>query len=72
MNIAIIGTGVYGISMAIALSKNKNNNIIMWTESDKTYSDFSSWYKSCPLLNNIKIPKSIKITKDYSEALKRC
>ena len=32
--IAIIGTGVYGIAMAIALSQNKDNEIIMWTESE--------------------------------------
>ena len=33
MNITILGTGVYGLSMAIALSKNENNHITMWTES---------------------------------------
>ena len=34
MNITIIGTGVYGIAMAIALSQNRENKIIMWTESE--------------------------------------
>ena len=34
MNIAIIGTGVYGIAMATALAQNKNNSIKMWSESD--------------------------------------
>ena len=35
MNIAIIGSGVFGIANAIALSHNKNNKIKMWTESDE-------------------------------------
>ena len=31
MKIGILGTGAYGLALAIALSKNKNNNIVMWT-----------------------------------------
>ena len=36
MNITIIGTGVYGIAMANALSQNKKNKIIMWSESEES------------------------------------
>ena len=34
MNIAIIGTGAYGLSNALMLLKN-NNKIKMWTESEE-------------------------------------
>ena len=70
MNIAIIGTGAYGIGMAIALSQNKNNKITMWTESDDVYNSFDSWRRGYKPLSNVKIPKSITITSSYEEALK--
>ena len=39
MKIALIGTGVYGCAIAMALSK-KNKDIIMWTESDERYEQY--------------------------------
>ena len=36
MKIALIGTGVYGMSMALMLNKNEKN-IIMWSESQERY-----------------------------------
>ena len=68
--IAIIGTGVYGIAMAIALSQNKDNEIIMWTESEENVTKLETGKKGFDPLDNIKIPKSIKFTSSYEEALK--
>ena len=36
MKIGIIGTGAYGLSLAIAFSEN-NCDITMWTKNDKEY-----------------------------------
>ena len=68
--IAIIGTGVYGIAMAIALSQNKDNEIIMWTESEENVKKLETGKKGFDPLQNIKIPKGIKFTSSYEEALK--
>ena len=37
--IALIGTGVYGLAMAMMANKN-NQNIIMWTEDPKKYEKY--------------------------------
>lgn len=68
--ITIIGTGVYALSMAYALSKNTENDITMWTESDKSLSYINENKESYPLLKNIKIPNTIKFTTSYEEAIK--
>lgn len=70
MNITIIGSGVYGIAMAYSLSKNKNNKIKMWTESEETLNRIESVRNNYEALGGIKIPKDIKFTYDYEEALK--
>ena len=68
--IAIIGTGVYGIAMAIALSQNKDNEIIMWTESEENVKKLEAGKKGFDPLQNIKLPKGIKFTSSFEEALK--
>lgn len=69
MNITIIGTGVYGIATAIALSMNKDNKIIMWTESEDSLRHIEETRDEFKELGGIKIPKSIKFTTSYKEAL---
>ena len=71
MNIAILGTGVYGLSIAIALSQNKNNKITMWTESPDNIPRFKEYQtKGVEAFNGVKVPKSINITDSYETALK--
>lgn len=70
MNIAIIGTGVYGLSMAIALSQNKNNNITMWAESSEALKKIESERNSITSLGGVKLPEKIKLTTNYEEVLK--
>ncbi len=70
MRITIIGSGVYGIAMAYSLSKNKNNKIKMWTESEDTLKRIEATRDNYEALGGIKIPKDIKFTYDYEEALK--
>lgn len=70
MNIAIIGTGVYGIAMATSLSQNKKNKIIMWAESKEVVEATKKSAKAYAPLNGLEIPKGIKYTDSYEEALK--
>ena len=70
MNIAIIGSGVFGIANAISLSHNKNNKIIMWTESDESLNRIEASRDKYEALGGIKIPKSISFTTSYEKALK--
>lgn len=70
MKIAIIGTGVYGIAMATALSQNKKNKITMWAESEEAVKKTIEMRDSYTPLNGLKIPESIKFTASYEEALK--
>jgi glycerol-3-phosphate dehydrogenase (NAD(P)+) len=68
MNIAIIGTGVYGLAMAHALSQNKNNKIKMWSESHESIDIIKG--KDIEPLNNIRLDDSIIFSTDYAEVLK--
>lgn len=70
MNIAIIGTGVYGVAMAYALSKNKKNKIIMWSESEESRKKLESSRKHFEALGGLTIPKEIKFSTSYEEVLK--
>ena len=45
MNIAIIGTGVYALSMAHALAQNSKNKIIMWSESEQSLANLTKTRK---------------------------
>ncbi len=69
INICILGTGVYGIAMAYALSKNKNVKIKMWTESEESLKRLESSRKKFEPLGNIVIPDDITFTTSYEEAL---
>ncbi len=67
MNIGIIGTGAYGIALAIHAIKN-NNKVTMWTKFDDEYNMLKESHKNIKALPNTIIPKEIMITMD----LKKC
>ncbi|MGM9834452.1 MAG: NAD(P)H-dependent glycerol-3-phosphate dehydrogenase [Bacilli bacterium] len=69
MKIAIIGTGVYGIAMANSLLQNKNNDIIMWSESEESLNRLEASRGSFEPLGAIKLNDRIKFTTSYEEAL---
>ena len=70
MNIAIIGSGVFGIANGISLSQNKNNKIKMWTESNESLNKIESMRDKYTPLGDVKIPESISFTTSYEEVLK--
>ncbi len=69
MKIALIGTGAYGVAMAMMLNKN-NNDIIMWTESEEKYEKYIKDGCIKDVIPSLKCPKSIKLTTSYEEACK--
>ena len=67
--IAIIGTGAYGLSIALSLLK-KNKKIKMWVES-KERADFLNKNKeNAGILPNITIPDTIEFSNDYEYVIK--
>ena len=70
MNIAIIGSGVYALSMAQALSQNTKNKIIIWSESDEAKNNLEKNRKKLTQLGNIHLDDKIKLSTSYEEVLK--
>jgi len=67
--IAIIGTGAYGLSIALALLK-KNDKVTLWVESEERASWLNNNRKNSGILPNIEIPESIEFSNDYEFVLK--
>ena len=62
--IAIIGTGAYGLSMAIALLK-KNKHIKMWVESAERAEWLDKNRDNSGIIPGIVIPNEIEFSNDY-------
>lgn len=69
MNIAIIGTGVYALAMANALSKGENNHIKMWSESEQSLNAINENRHKLTNLGDIDLVDDVKISTSYKEVL---
>ena len=69
MKISLIGTGAYGIAMAMMLNKN-NKDIIMWTESKEKLEKYEKDGCIKDIVPGIECPENIKLTSSYEEAVK--
>lgn len=69
MKIGILGTGAYGLAIGIALNKNKDNKIVMWTKFDKEKEEIETTRKHHKVLPNIKIPQEIEITTNLEKCI---
>lgn len=67
MNVTVIGTGVFGYAIAKMLHKN-GNNITMWAHNQEEVNLLQKGKKE--IIPGEKIPKDIKFTNNYEEALK--
>ena len=70
MKITIIGTGAYGIGIALMLAKKNENNIMMWTENKELAKDFREKRKFGKIFPDVEVPNNISLTESYEEALK--
>ncbi len=69
MNITILGTGAYGIALALMFHKNKNN-VKMWTKFEDEKDRILKEHENSKVMPGIKIPKNIIITTDFQDAVK--
>lgn len=68
MNIAIIGTGAYGIALALMFHKNKCN-IKMWTKFEEEKEMLETKREHVKALPGVHVPSSIYISNDMKEVL---
>ena len=66
--IAIIGSGSWGVALAIHLAKN-GNNVKIWSFMQEE-ADLINNEKKCKFLPNAVIPENVECTTSYEEALK--
>lgn len=69
MKIGIIGTGAYGISLAVNLHKN-NNDIVMWTKIESEKDEIINTRYNSKVLDGVYINEDIKVTCNMEEAIK--
>ena len=66
-NIAIIGSGSWGVALAIHLAK-LGNNIKIWSFMEEERDLINNEHK-CKFLPNITLPKNITCSTDYKEVI---
>ncbi|MBX7045560.1 MAG: NAD(P)-dependent glycerol-3-phosphate dehydrogenase [Ignavibacteria bacterium] len=67
-NISVLGAGGWGTTLAILLSHNKYN-VTLWEFNPVYYETLMNLRENFYYLPGVKIPKSIKITNDLSDAI---
>lgn len=68
MNVSILGTGAYGIALALMFKKNKCN-IKMWTKFEKEKESILKNRINEKVLPGIKIPEDILISNDFKDVV---
>jgi len=69
MKVTILGTGAYGIALALMFNEN-NCDITMWTKFEHEKAALKKDREHKQVLPKVKIPKAIKFTTDMAEAVK--
>ena len=65
----VLGTGAYGIALALALNKN-SHDIIMWTKFEEEKTVLEQTRRNDSKLPNVVIPDNIKFTTNLQKATK--
>lgn len=68
MKVAVIGTGAYGLAMALML--HKNNEVSVWSENEEKIKEIKRHGKIDSILKDVKIPKDITFSTSYEKVLK--
>src|SRR5574344_924551 len=67
MNVTVIGSGAFGFAIALMLNKN-GNKVKVWCSSEEKCQNIVNG--KIELIPEIKVPKAIKFTASYEEAVK--
>ncbi len=68
MNIAILGTGAYGLALALMFYKN-HNTVKMWTKFEDEKNRILKEHENSTVLPGVKIPEDIVISNDMKEVV---
>lgn len=68
MKVGVLGTGAYGVSLALILNENKHE-VSMWTKFDEE-ANYLSQTRTSPNLKNIIIDEEIKISTNFKKTIK--
>ena len=68
MNVAIIGSGAYGLALALMINKN-TKNIKMWTKFEEEKNMLQTKRENEKVLKGVKIPENIIFTTDLTSAV---
>lgn len=66
MKVIVLGTGAYGISLALTLFEN-NHDVTMWTAFEKEKELIEKTRENEPVLKGVKIPDKIKISTNLND-----
>lgn len=66
--IAILGTGAYGLSLALTL-KEQNHEVTTWTKFEEEKKEIEINHEHKKVLPNIRIPEDLNITTNLEEAI---
>ena len=69
MNIAILGTGAYGLSLATMATLN-NHNITLWNKNEFALDELKKHHTNNKVLPNVVLPNSLKYTDNLEEAVR--
>jgi glycerol-3-phosphate dehydrogenase (NAD(P)+) len=70
MNIGIIGTGAYGIALALQFNENRSNKVRMWTKFESEKEEIVKNRENSKVLPGVKIPKDIDISTNIEYVVK--
>ena len=70
MKVTVLGTGAYGIALALMLKKNDRvSDLVMWTKFDKEKEEIERLRENKKVLPNIIIPNEISFTTNMKDAI---
>ncbi|MDE7104925.1 MAG: glycerol-3-phosphate dehydrogenase, partial [Ruminococcus sp.] len=70
-DIVILGSGGFGLSLAISANKKSNHNVTVWSKFQQEIDDIKANSEHIQKLPGVKIPEDIKLTSDIS-CIKGC
>lgn len=65
-DIVILGSGGFGLSLAVSASKKKSHNVTVWSKFQQEIDDIKANGEHIQKLPGVKIPEDIKLTSDIS------